>query len=114
IAQIKLPKLARKAKRGPPLIQIHECLDAKCSPEISERDKGANWVQFHLGVEGKELALFNEAVERVAVQMISMSRVSGKVGIRVMRRDDRDAAAGLRDPIEFGHEREDIRHMVVQ
>ena len=31
-----------------------------------------------------------------------------------MGRDDRDAAAGFRDPIEFGNQREDIRHVLDQ
>jgi len=64
----------------------------------------ADWFQFYVRVERKELAVVDEAVERVAVEMIAVRRIGGPVGIGVMRRDDRNAAAAFCDAIEFGDE----------
>ena len=60
----------------------------------------ADWFQFYVRVERKELAVVDEAVERVAVEMIAVRRIGGPVGIGVMRRDDCDAAVRLSDAIE--------------
>src|SRR5438132_12909026 len=64
----------------------------------------ADWFQFYVRVERKELAVVDEAVERVAVEMIAVRRIGGPVGMGVMRRDDRNAAAAFCDAIEFGTE----------
>lgn len=112
IAQIKLPELAREAKRRPVLIQIGDQLQTYRPPEVGQADIRAHRFQFDCGVERKRCALGHEACEGITVELIAMSWIGSPVRVRVMRRDNSDAAAGLRDPMQFSNEHHHVRHML--
>ena len=107
-AQIELPKLSGEAERGPPLIEIDDELKSYGSPKIRERDVSPNRLQLYFCVEWEKLTIVDEAVERVAVEVITVGWVAGPIRVRVMRRDDRDARAGFRNSIKLSHQRHHI------
>lgn len=111
VAQIELPKLSRKPQRRPALIEIDDELDTKRAPKIRERHVSTNRFEFHFGVERKKLSIADKAVEGIAVEVIPVSRIAGPIGIRVMRRENRDAGAGFSDAEKFSYENHHIRHM---
>ena len=80
-AEIELPELSRESQLRPALVDVDQQLQTEGAPDIRQRDISANGFQPNVRVEGKELAVFDKAVERVAVEMIAMCRVSGPVGI---------------------------------
>jgi len=84
------------------LIEINDEFQTNGSPQIRQRNINADGCQFYFGVERKKLAVVNEAVERIAVEVIAMGWIGGPVGVGVMRSHDRDSATRFRDPIEFG------------
>ena len=104
VAKIELPKFAREAKRGPVLIQVGNEFQTEDPPEIGEADVPADGLQFDSRVEGKWSALGHEASERVTVEMVAMSWISGPVGIRIVGRDDPDQSAGFRYAMKLCHE----------
>jgi hypothetical protein len=111
-AQVELPEFSREAKSWPALIQIHQKLQTNCSPKISQRDIGADRSEFHLSIEGKELAVVDEAIERVAVEMIAMSGIGWPIGIRIVGRGNPDPAARLSDPMKLRNERHYVGNML--
>ena len=81
IAEVKLPELAREPETWPMLIEIHDELETQYAPKICERDVYANWSQPHVRVERKELAVFDEAVEGITVEVVAVGRVGGPIRI---------------------------------
>ena len=58
------------------------------------------------------MAIVDETVERVAIEMITVRRIRRPVGIGVVRRDDRETRAGFCDAMQFRDERHHVRHML--
>lgn len=106
--QVKLPKLSREAERRPALVQVHQELEAQDAPEISQRHVSVEGFQHHVRVERKRRAVRHETSEGITIEMVSMSGVSGPVGIRVMRRHDPDMAARFGDAMELCNERHHV------
>ena len=100
-AQIEFPKLSGEAQRGPPLIEIDDELKSYGSPKIRERDVSPNRLQLYFCVEWEKLTIVDEAVERVAVEMVAVRRVRRPIRIGVVRRDDLDSSAGLCDSMKL-------------
>jgi len=93
------------------LVQVRDHLQTECAPEIGQGYISADRFQLDLSVEGKRRAVRHEAGEGIAVEVITMSRVGGPVGIGVMRRHDPDAATWSGDAMQFGDEGHHIGHM---
>ena len=102
--QIKLPKFSRESKTRPTLIEIDDPFNPERAPEVRQRNVSANRFQPDIGIERKKLALVDEAIERVTVEMIAMGGICGPIGIRTMRRYNPDAAARFRDAIKLADE----------
>lgn len=83
------------------LIEINDEFQTNGSPQIRQRNINADGCQFYFGVERKKLAVVDEAIEGIAVEMIAVRRIGGPVGVGVMRRDDGNASAAFCDAIEF-------------
>ena len=111
-AEIELPKFPREAKLWPALIQIDEELQANHAPDIRERNVGAYRLESYLGVERKELPVFDEAIEGIAVEVVAVRRIGGPIRVRIVRRDDQNSAAGPGDAVKLGNERHHIRNML--
>jgi len=94
------------------LIQVNDEFQTDGPPQIRQRNISADWFQFYVGVERKKLAVVDEAIEGIAVEMVAVRRIGGPVGVGVMRRDDRNAAAAFCDAIEFGDESHYIGYML--
>src|SRR2546430_15837084 len=86
------------------MIEIHDEFQTDAPPQIRQRNISADWFQFYVGVERKKLAVVDEAIEGIAVEVIAMGWIGGPVGVGVMRSHDRDSAVRLSDAIEFSHE----------
>jgi hypothetical protein len=112
VGQVKLPELTGKAKDRPTLIEINDEFQTDGSPEIRERHVGTNGFQLNIGVKRKKLAIIDEAIEGVAVEMITVRRIGGPVRVGVMRSHDRDSAFRLSDAIEFSHEGHNVGNML--
>src|SRR6185369_731287 len=78
-AQIELPELPGEAPRRPALIEIDDKFHSDRPPQIRQRNICADRTQPDIGVEGKELALVDETIERIAVEGISMGRIGGPI-----------------------------------
>ena len=85
------------------LVKIRNEFQSKKAPEISQANVGANGPELDGGVKREWTALGHEACKRVTVEMISMSRVCGPIGIRIMRSDYLDAATGFCNAVKFAH-----------
>ena len=83
------------------LIEINDEFQTNGSPQIRQRNINADGCQFYFGVERKKLAVVDEAIEGIAVEMIAVRRIGGPVGVGVMRRDNGNASAAFCDAIEF-------------
>jgi hypothetical protein len=112
VTQVKLPELACESKRRPTLIQIRDELKPDGAPQIRQTHVDANRFQLDICVEGKEAAILHEAIKRVAVEVIAMSRVRGPVGVGVVRRDEFDSSARSGDAMKLRDEGHHIRHML--
>ncbi len=55
---------------------------------------GGNLTKARAGVVAKAAVIFAEVAERKAIQMPTMCWIAKRAEIRVMRRNDNDAAAG--------------------
>ena len=95
--EIELPKLPRKTERRPALIEVHDKLNAECPPEICQTDVRGDRAKFFRGVERKWSLRRNKASERITVEVIAMRRIGGPIRIRVVRRENLQFAARLRD-----------------
>ena len=82
------------------LIEINDEFQTNGSPQIRQRNINADGCQFYFGVERKKLAVVDEAIERIAIEVMAMDWIRGPVGVGVMRRDDCDSAVRLCDAIE--------------
>ena len=111
-AEIELPKFSRESKLRPTLIEIDEYLQTNHSPDIRERNISANRLESDVGVERKELPVFDKAIEGITVEVVAVCRVGGPIRVRIVRRDDQNPAAGLRDAVEFGNKRHHIRNVL--
>ena len=80
-AEIKLPELSRESELRPTLIQIDEQLQTNHAPNVRQRNVSANRLQPHVSVEGKELTVFDKAVEGITVEVITMRRIGRPIGI---------------------------------
>jgi len=81
----------------PTLIEINDEFQTNGPPQIRQRNISADWFQFYVRVERKDLAVVDEAVERVAVEVVAVRWIGAPIGIGVMRRDDDDSATGFRN-----------------
>src|SRR2546430_8054887 len=94
------------------MIEIHDEFQTDAPPQIRQRNISADWFQFYVGVERKKLAIVDEAIERVAVEVIAVSWIRGPVGVGVMRSHNRDSAIRLSDAIEFSHKGHNVGNML--
>src|SRR5215510_829537 len=97
IAEIELPKFSGETKTGPTLVQINNCLQSDCTPKVSQRHVSAHQSQLHVRVERKELAIFDEAIERITVEMIAVRGIGSPIRIRIVWSSNCDAPARLGD-----------------
>jgi len=81
VTEIELPELAREPERGPTLIQIRDEFEAESAPEASESDVSAKGTKPHVRVEWEVNSPFDEAVERVTAQVVTVREVCGKVRV---------------------------------
>ena len=72
---------------------------------------GTYWFEFDFGVEGEDLAIGDEVLEGVAVEVVAVREIIRPVRVGVVRREDRDAPAGFGDAVEFGDEGRRIGHV---
>ena len=70
-----------------------------------------DWFEFNIGIERKKAPVFEKAIERIAVKMISVREVARPVRIRVMGRDDFNPSTGPGYPMHLGHISHHIRNM---
>ena len=110
--EIELPKLSRKPKCWPALIQIHDKLHAQRAPKIRQADACFERPELGRGVERKWGFRRHEASEGVAVEMIAVRRIGGPIGVRVVRRENLESAAGLGNPMQLRDEPDYIRHVL--
>lgn len=110
--QVKLPKFPGEAKRRPALIQVDEKLQPHRPPEIRQTHVSRDRLQLGGGIERKRSSRRNEAGEGIAVEVIAMRRVGSPIGIRIVRRQDLQHSAGLRDAMQFVDEAEHVRDML--
>ncbi len=101
VAEVKLPKLAREAKRRPVLVEICNEFETEGAPEICESHISAQRLQFHTRVERERRAFRHEAGKRVTIKVVTVRRVRGPIRIRVVWRNDLDAAAWLGNAMQF-------------
>src|SRR5437870_5056730 len=107
-AEIELPKLSRESELRPALIEVDEQLQTNHAPNIRQRNISANRLEPHVCVKRKELPVFDKAIERITVEVIAVGRIGGPIRIRIVRRDDQNAAAGLSNAMKLGDESHDI------
>jgi len=109
--QVKLPELSGESEARPVLIDIHEQLQANHPPHIRQWNVSAHRFKPHVGVERKELPVFDKAIEWVAVEVIAVRGIGGPVRVRVMRRYDLNAPSRFGDPMKFGDKGHDVGNM---
>lgn len=80
-AEIKLPEFASEPHAGPAPIEIDQQLQTEGPPEVGQRYIGEDRFQLDVGIEWKELAVVDKAVERIAVEVISMRRVGRPIRV---------------------------------
>ena len=83
------------------LVKICNEFQSKKAPEVGQTYIGVHGPKFDRGVERKGSAIRHEAGERVAVEMVSMSRVCGPIRIRIMRSDDFYQTRGFSYTVKF-------------
>ena len=110
-AEIELPKFPCEAKPWPALIEIDEEFQANHAPDIRERNVRSYWLESYVGVERKELPVFDKTIEGITVEMIAVRRIGGPIGVRIVRGDDQNSAAGPGDTVQLGNKRHHIRNM---
>ena len=110
--QVKFPKLSCESKCWPPLIEVDENFNPQRAPKVSEADVRFQWPQFGFGVKRKWRSLRHEAGERITIEMIAMGWVGRPIRICVMRCNDMQPAARLRNAMQLDHKRKHIRHML--
>src|SRR5437763_10514552 len=111
-AEIELPKLSRESKLRPTLIEIDEHLQTNHPPDIRERNVGANRLESYVGVERKELPVFDKAIEGITVEVVAVRRIGGPIRVRIVRRHDQNSSPGLRDAVKLGHKRHHVRNVL--
>jgi len=110
--EIELPEFSGETKRRPALVEIHKELQTYSPPQVSQADVRRYRLQLCRCVERERSASWNEAGERIAVEMVPMSGVGRPVGVRIVRRDYFQSAAGLRDAMEFSYKAEYIGNVL--
>jgi len=111
-AEIELPEFSREAKLRPALIEIDEEFQTHQAPDIRERNVRAYRLESYLGVERKQLPVFDEAIEGIAVEVVAVRGIGGPIGVRIVRGDDQNSAAGPGDAVKLGNKRHHIRNML--
>lgn len=94
------------------MIQIRYPLESQDTPKIGQTNVRAQRAKFHRRVKRKRGALRHETGERITVEMISVRRVSGPVGVGIVRRNDPDNPTGLRYPMKLADEGHNVRHVL--
>jgi hypothetical protein len=102
--EIKFPKLSREAPTWPTLIEIGNEFYPQRAPKIRQTNVSANWSQLDGCVKRKRRSLRHEASEGVTVEMVSVRRIGGPIGIRVVRRHDFDQTPWFRYAMKFANE----------
>jgi len=110
-AQIELPEFPGEAKLWPALIEIDEEFQANHAPDIRERNVSAYRLESYLSVERKELPVFDKAIEGITVEVVAVRRIGGPIGVRIVRGDDQNSAAGPGDAVQLGNKCHHIRNM---
>jgi hypothetical protein len=80
-AEIKLPEFASEPHARPALIEIDQQFQTEGPPEVGQRYVREDRFQLDVGIERKKLAVVHKAVERIAVEVISMRRVSRPIRV---------------------------------
>ena len=68
------------------MVKIGYPFQTECTPEICKTDVGAHRSQLYSCVKRKRSKVGHEAGEGVAVEMVTVCRVGGPIGIRIVRR----------------------------
>src|SRR5215510_3253926 len=97
IAEIELPKFSGETKAGPTLIEINNYLQSDCAPKVRQRHVSAHRSQLHVRVERKELAILDEAIERITVEVVAVRGISSPIRIRIVWSSNCYAPARLGD-----------------
>ena len=110
-AQVELPEPSREPKGEPTLVQIHQELQADGAPKIRQRDVRAQRLQSYVRVKRKELAILDEAIEGITVEVIAVRGIGSPIRIRIVRSSNCDASARFRDSMQLSNERHDVGNM---
>lgn len=111
-AEIELPELTRESKPRPVLIEIHNELQTECTPQVCQRNVRPDRFQLHFGVERKELASIDEAIEGIAVEVIAVRRIGRPVRIGIMRRGNPYSTAALGNAMQLRDESHDVGYVL--
>ncbi len=108
VAEVKLPELAREAKRRPVLVEICDKFEPQGAPEIRESDVSAQRLQFHSRVEGKRRAFRHEAGKRITIEMVAVRWVGRPIRIRIVWGNNLDVAACFGNAMQL---RDKVHHI---
>ena len=87
-------------------------VESERAPEICETDIGAQRPKFYRGVERKRRAGRHEASERVTIEMVSVRRIGGPIGIRIVWRDNFYQTRRLGYAMQFADKRHYVRYVL--
>ena len=101
--EVLLPKLSEEPKPAMPVVQVDQKFNAQELPDVRQRYSAMTELKSDIRVKGEDSALIGKISKGIAVKVISMCQIGGKIGVGpVWRRQSHDAAvAGY--SMQFSH-----------
>src|SRR6267143_586679 len=94
------------------LIEVGYPLQSHGAPKIRQRYVRRDRSQFDCRIERKRRAVGHEAGEGITIEMVSMSRIRGPVGVCTVRRNHLYAPARSGNAVQFADKRHHIGNVL--
>src|SRR6266404_3222096 len=94
------------------LVEVCYPLQSHCAPKICQRYVRRDRSQFDGRIERKRRAVGHEASKRITVEMVSMSRIRGPVGVCAVRRNHLYTATRSGNAVQLADKRHYIGNVL--